>query len=124
MRLGIAPLHGRPHHPQTQGKTERFNGTLNREVIAGESFADLGAVQRRFESFLEVYNRQRQHQAHRRCGACQPLPAKPARGFPERLAPDRHMGRGLTGAACEPGRLHQPRAAGGCLSASPSRGFR
>lgn len=31
MRLGIEPIHGRPYHPQTRGKNERFNGTLQRE---------------------------------------------------------------------------------------------
>lgn len=29
--LGIRPLHGRPRHPQTQGKVERFFGTMKRE---------------------------------------------------------------------------------------------
>jgi transposase InsO family protein len=32
VRLQIRPLHGRPYHPQTQGKIERFNGTLQREL--------------------------------------------------------------------------------------------
>jgi transposase InsO family protein len=32
VRLGIHPHHGRPYHPQTQGKVERFNGTLQREL--------------------------------------------------------------------------------------------
>jgi transposase InsO family protein len=32
IRLGIRPIHGRPYHPQTQGKLERFNGTLAREL--------------------------------------------------------------------------------------------
>lgn len=86
MRLGIAPMHGRPHHPQTQGKNERFNGTLNREVILRESFADLAAVQRRFDAWLEVYNRQRPHQA---LGDEPPASRyrEAVRGFPERLAP-------------------------------------
>ena len=30
--LGIQPIHGRPYHPQTQGKVERIHGTLEREV--------------------------------------------------------------------------------------------
>lgn len=33
VRLGIRPIHGRPYHPQTQGKVERLNGTINRELI-------------------------------------------------------------------------------------------
>jgi len=32
IRLGIEPIHGRPYHPQTQGKVERLHGTLEREV--------------------------------------------------------------------------------------------
>ena len=86
MRLDIAPLHGRPFHPQTQGKNERFNGTLKREVIAGRSFADLAAVQQRFDAWLEVYNRQRPHQA---IGDEPPASRfqEAARGFPARLAP-------------------------------------
>ena len=62
MRLGIEPIHGRPFHPQTQGKNERFNGTLKREVIADVEFADLAAVQRRFDAWLPLYNHQRPHQ--------------------------------------------------------------
>ena len=62
MRLGIEPIHGRPFHPQTQGKNERFNGTLKREVIAGVAFADLAAVQRRFDAWLRLYNHERPHQ--------------------------------------------------------------
>lgn len=32
VRLGIRPAHGRPYHPQTQGKVERLHGTLQREL--------------------------------------------------------------------------------------------
>jgi transposase InsO family protein len=32
IRLDIRPIHGRGYHPQTQGKVERFNGTLQREL--------------------------------------------------------------------------------------------
>lgn len=32
LRLGVRPVHGRAYHPQTQGKVERFHGTLVREV--------------------------------------------------------------------------------------------
>ncbi len=32
IRLGIATSHGRPYHPQTQGKVERLHGTLEAEV--------------------------------------------------------------------------------------------
>ncbi len=32
VRVGIQSLHGRPYHPQTQGKVERLHGTIEREV--------------------------------------------------------------------------------------------
>src|SRR5579872_1993809 len=34
LRLGIGLTHGRPYHPQTQGKDERFHRTLKAEVIS------------------------------------------------------------------------------------------
>jgi transposase InsO family protein len=86
MRLGVEPIHGRPFHPQTQGKNERFNGTLKREVVSRESFADLAAAQRRFDAWLEVYNRKRPHQAIGDVPpACRYREA--TRRFPDRLAP-------------------------------------
>ena len=33
IRAGVKPLHGRPYHPQTQGKVERFNSTLAVELL-------------------------------------------------------------------------------------------
>ena len=63
VRLGIHPLHGRPYHPQTQGKVERFHGTLVAEVLphvrrdTAEHFAaDL-------EAWRPVYNAIRPHEA-------------------------------------------------------------
>ena len=112
MRLGIEPMHGRPHHPQTQGKNERFNGTLNREVIAGASFANLGAVQQRFDAWLEVYNCHRPHQ-----GIGDAVPAsryrRARRGFPERLAP----------VAYGPGLTVRRVSRGGCISLGGRRVF-
>ena len=33
LRLGISVSHGRPYHPQTQGKDERFHRTIAAEVL-------------------------------------------------------------------------------------------
>jgi transposase InsO family protein len=63
MRLGVGVIHGRPYHPQTQGKDERFHRTLKAEVLAGRSFADLEACQRAFDTWRHVYNHERPHQA-------------------------------------------------------------
>ena len=63
IRLGIQPLHGRPYHPQTQGKVERLHGTYEREMYrhvrrdCDEHFrADARA-------WRQLYNRTRPHEA-------------------------------------------------------------
>lgn len=56
-------IHGRPYHPQTQGKEERFHRTLKTEVLRGRYFDDLNHVQSRFDPWREVYNHERPHEA-------------------------------------------------------------
>src|SRR5512146_785656 len=56
IRLGIHLQHGRPAHPQTQGKDERFHRTLKVELLQGRSFSDLGDCQRHFDPWRERYN--------------------------------------------------------------------
>lgn len=63
LRLGVGVSHGRPYHPQTQGKDERFHRTLNAEVIQGQTFHDLGACGSRFETWRAVYNHERPHES-------------------------------------------------------------
>jgi transposase InsO family protein len=63
IRLGVAVAHGRPYHPQTQGKCERFNRTLKAEALAGRNFHDLAACQRVFDQFRHEYNHVRPHEA-------------------------------------------------------------
>ncbi len=64
IRLGITVSHGRPRHPQTQGKEERFHRTLKVELLAphGE-WLDLAEVQQSFDRWRDVYNLYRPHQA-------------------------------------------------------------
>lgn len=64
IRLGVNPGHGRPYHPQTQGKVERLNGTSARELIGFNARLD------REEHFRDdcrgwrhVYNTLRPHEA-------------------------------------------------------------
>jgi transposase InsO family protein len=61
--LGVAVSHGRPFHPQTQGKDERFHRTLKAEVLDGKAFADLRQAQAAFDAWREVYNTYRPHEA-------------------------------------------------------------
>ena len=63
LELGVAVSHGRPYHPQTQGKDERFHRTLTAEVIGRRAFADLAECQGRFDAWRVVYNTQRPHEA-------------------------------------------------------------
>jgi transposase InsO family protein len=63
LRLGVEPWHGRIRHPQTQGKVERFHGTLAAEVFAHRHFADLTEAQVQFDAFRQCYNLERPHEA-------------------------------------------------------------
>ena len=61
--LGVGVIHGRPYHPQTQGKDERFHRTLKAEVLAANRLADLAQAQRAFDAWRQVYNTRRPHEA-------------------------------------------------------------
>jgi transposase InsO family protein len=63
LRLGIGMIHGRPYHPQTQGKEERFHATLVAEVLRWQTFENLAATQAAFDPWREIYNTQRPHEA-------------------------------------------------------------
>jgi len=63
LRLGVRPHHGRPYHPQTQGKEERFHRTLQAEVLARGGWSDCAAVQQAFDEWRPVYNTERPHEA-------------------------------------------------------------
>jgi len=63
MDLGILTIHGRIRHPQTQGKEERFNGTLLRERIKYRNYEDLCHAQRDFDEYRYFYNHLRPHHA-------------------------------------------------------------
>lgn len=62
LRLGVGVLHGRPYHPQTQGKEERLHRTLKAEVALSR-LRDLADCQRAFDRWRAVYNHERPHQA-------------------------------------------------------------
>jgi transposase InsO family protein len=64
VRLGITPLHGRPHHPQTQGKVERFHGTIEREFVGFNARRDtLEHFKEDCQQFRMMYNTIRPHEA-------------------------------------------------------------
>jgi transposase InsO family protein len=63
IRHGIIVSHGRPAHPQTQGKDERFHGTYNRELLVSRpTWRSPGALDLASADWREVYNWQRPHE--------------------------------------------------------------
>ena len=63
LKLGVDLIYARPYHPQSRGKNERFHRTLKAEVFALQRFRTLEEVQRAFDSWRELYNFERPHEA-------------------------------------------------------------
>ena len=62
-KLGIGLIHARPYHPQSRGKNERFHRSLKAEVFALRRFRDMADVQAALETWRDLYNHERPHQA-------------------------------------------------------------
>jgi len=62
-RLGIDVLHGRPYHPQTQGKLERFHRSFKAEVLNRPAWQGLIQCQRAFDRYRGTYNYRRPHES-------------------------------------------------------------
>jgi transposase InsO family protein len=60
---GVAPWHSAPRHPQSHGKNERFNRTLNAELLEGRTFDNLQQAQQAFDAWRHRYNHHRPHDA-------------------------------------------------------------
>ena len=64
MLLGVKLLHGRPYHPQTQGKEERFHKTLKAELLGRSAgFRNRHDCQEQLGKWREVYNWVRPHES-------------------------------------------------------------
>jgi len=86
LRLGVQVSHGRPYHPQTQGKDERLHRTLQAELLSRTLPDSQADCQVRFDQWRAVYNLERPHEAldmHPPISRYQPS----ARPFPESLPP-------------------------------------
>jgi len=63
-RRGITQKNGKPNHPQTQGKVERFQQTLKNWLAAqAPQPADLHQLQALLDTFTSYYNQQRPHKS-------------------------------------------------------------
>ena len=86
LRLGIRLLHSRPHHPQTQGKDERFHRTLNLELLRHLQVHGHKQCQQEFNRWRHIYNNERPHEAlEMKVPAARYQPS--SREYPERLPP-------------------------------------
>jgi transposase InsO family protein len=70
--LGITQKNGHPHHPQTQGKIERFHQTLKRWLTQQPPAANLSDLQDQLDRFKTIYNH---HRPHRELGRHTPATA-------------------------------------------------
>jgi transposase InsO family protein len=61
--LGIVYKHGKPYHPQTQGKIERFHQTLKRWLKKRRLATSTAELQAQLDQFVTYYNEVRPHSA-------------------------------------------------------------
>lgn len=61
--LGIDVWHGRPRHPQTQGKVERLHRTLAADILQPARYPDLAQCQAALDGWRDEYNLERPHEA-------------------------------------------------------------
>jgi transposase InsO family protein len=59
----IEQKNGRPNHPQTQGKVERFQQTMKKALAKNPPPATVAELQTQLESFRNYYNTQRPHRS-------------------------------------------------------------
>ena len=105
IRLGIAISHGRPYHPQTQGKDERLHRTLNDELLSRHAFARLDDCQEAFDQWRQLYNCQRPHEALDM--GCPDQRYRPSSSlFPDPLPPVLYNGHDMVRKTDAGGRIH------------------
>ena len=59
---GMEHVRGAPHHPQTQGKIERWHQTLKNRVLLENYFLP-GDLERQISAFVDYYNNRRYHES-------------------------------------------------------------
>jgi transposase InsO family protein len=63
-RLGVKQKNGKPNHPQTQGKVERFQQTMKNWLRAQpRQPATLSQLQQMLDTFASIYNTRRPHRS-------------------------------------------------------------
>ena len=59
---GMDHVRGAPHHPQTQGKIERWHQTMKNRVLLENDFLP-GDLERQIGAFVDHYNNRRDHES-------------------------------------------------------------
>jgi transposase InsO family protein len=77
---GIRPMTGRPFHPQTTGKVERFQQTLKKWLRRQPLARSLVELQAQLDEFTRIYNYERPHQGIGRQTPISRWQASPASG--------------------------------------------
>jgi len=62
-RLGITQKNGKPNHPQTQGKVERFQQAMKNWLARQPPAATLTELQAQLDAFAVLYNTRRPHRS-------------------------------------------------------------
>ena len=60
--IGMDQIHGRPGHPQTQGKIERYHKSMKNIVKLDHYYAP-GELEKALEKFVHYYNNERYHES-------------------------------------------------------------
>ena len=60
--LGMQQVHGRPMHPQTQGKIERYHRTM-KNVVKLDNYYAPEELKKALEKFVHRYNNERYHES-------------------------------------------------------------
>ena len=58
----IIPVHGRPHHPQTQGKIERYHRSM-KNVVKLDNYYCPDELKEAVDKFVQYYNHERYHES-------------------------------------------------------------
>ena len=110
---GSSPFTGKPYHPTTQGKNERFGQTLFRYLDQQPLAAFIAELQDQVDRFDLVYNTQRPHQGlpgritgqalgRHRGGPGAPTGSRHRPYHPRRLRPSAGHDRTAPGASAQP----------------------
>lgn len=75
--LGIEQKNGRPYHPQTQGKVERFHYTLKLALRNKPQARDIDNLNEQLDDIIDYYNNKRPHRALNRCTPAEAYNALP-----------------------------------------------